>query len=117
MAAIRAVTLIVAEPGVVAARLATAFGWDVSQDYGRFAEVRAGDGMPLWLNEPSDATIDVQQGVLLHCWVDDVSAATAKARAAGAVILREPTTMDFGMESAWAQVDGGPIVDLTRPTS
>lgn len=64
MAAIRAVTLIVAEPGVVAGRLASAFGWDVSQDYGSFAEVRAGDGMLLWLNEPSDSTIDVQKGVL-----------------------------------------------------
>lgn len=115
MAAIRAVTLITAEPDVVAGRLASVFGWDVSHDYGTFVEVSAGDGMVVWLSEPSESTTDLQQGVLLHCWVDDVSAATAGA--AGAAILREPTTMDFGMEPAWAQVEGGPIVDLTRPTS
>lgn len=117
MAGIKAVTLIVAEPSVTAGRLADAFGWEVSQDYGNFAEVKAGDGMVLWLNVPGEPAADLQQGVVVHCWVDDVIAAAARAREAGASILREPTVMDYGMESAWAQVDGGPIVDLTRPTS
>ena len=77
--------------------------------------MKVGDGALLWLNVPGAPTTDVQQGVVVHCWVEDVSAATEHARAAGATILREPTEMDFGMESAWAQVEGGPIVDLTRP--
>jgi predicted enzyme related to lactoylglutathione lyase len=69
----------------------------------------------IWLNVPSEPTVEVQQGVIVHCQVEDVTAAADLARAAGAAILREPTRMDFGMESAWTQVEGGPIVDLTRP--
>ncbi|GAB3917023.1 hypothetical protein GCM10011575_32780 [Microlunatus endophyticus] len=115
MSSINAVTLIVEEPSAVAGRLAAALGWEVSQDYGAFAEVKAGDGALLWLNEPGEPAAESQQGVIIHCWVDDVSAAAAGARAAGAEILREPTVMDFGMESAWVRVEGGPIVDLTRP--
>lgn len=117
MAGIKAVTLIVAEASVTAGRLADAFGWEVSQDYGNFAEVKAGDGMVLWLNVPGEPASDLQQGVVVHCWVDDVTGAATRAREAGASILREPTVMDYGMESAWAQVDGGPIVDLTKPTT
>ncbi len=113
---INAITLIVEQPTAVAQRLRDAFGWTVTQDFGAFAEVITGDGgAMLWLNVPSEPTTAVQQGVVIHCWVDDVSAATELARAAGAAILREPTAMDFGMESAWAQVADGPIVDLTRP--
>lgn len=112
---INAVTLIVDQPSIIARRLSDAFGWTITQDFGAFAEVTTGDGAILWLNVPSETTTTVQQGVIIHCWVDDVAAATDKARAAGATILREPTTMDFGMESAWAQVQDGPIVDLTRP--
>jgi hypothetical protein len=36
---IRAISLIVLEPSAVAAGLAEAFGWTVSQDHGAFAEV------------------------------------------------------------------------------
>ena len=108
---IRAISLIVAEPSQVADRLAGAFGWTVSQDYGAFAEVTTGS-LLLWLNEPSEPTTEVQQGVIVHEFVDDVSAAAERARSAGAAILREPTVMDFGLESAWARVDGGPIIDL-----
>lgn len=68
------------------------------------------------MNIPSEpTTTTIQRGVIIHCWVDDVTAATEKARAAGATVLRELTAMDFGMESAWAQVDNRPIVDLTQP--
>ena len=117
---INAITLIVDQPSAVAGRLRDAFGWTVTQDFGAFAEVTIGDGAMLWLNVPGEPTAAVQQavvqqGVIIHCWVDDVPAATEQARAAGAAILREPTAMDFGMESALAQVDGGPVVDLTRP--
>lgn len=115
MPAINAITLIVEEPGVVAQRLADAFDWQISQDFGVFAELKTESGALLWLNSPSEPTTTLQEGVIIHCWVDDVTAATERARAAGAVILREPTVMDFGMESAWARVDGGPVVDLTRP--
>lgn len=117
MSSINAVSLIVEEPSAVAGRLAAALGWEVSQDYGAFAEVRAGDGALLWLNEPGGPATEIQQGVIIHCWVDDVATAATKARAAGAEILREPTVMDFGMESAWVRVQGGPIVDLTRPVN
>ena len=110
---IRAISLIVAEPSVVAARLAAAFGWTVSQDYGAFAEVTTGSVL-LWLNEPSEPTTELQQGVIVHEYVDDVRVAAERARAAGATILREPRVMDFGLESAWARVDDGPVVDLTR---
>ena len=99
----------------VAQRLSEAFGCTITQDFGAFAEVTAGDGAVLWLNVPSQPTTALQQGVVVHCWVDDVATATATARTAGATILREPTVMEFGMESAWAQVQDGPIVDLTRP--
>lgn len=112
---INAITLIVAEPAPVAQRLAAAFGWTVTHAANAFAEVKAGDGAVIWLNVPGEPTTDEQQGVVVHCWVDDVSEAAERARAAGATILREPTEMDFGMESAWARVEGGPIVDLTRP--
>ena len=115
MATLDAITLIVDEPSAVAGRLAEAFGWSVTQDFGSFAEVKADGGATLWLNAPGEPTTHVQQGVLIHCWVADVAAAAERARAAGATILREPTVMDFGMESAWAQVTGGPIVDLTKP--
>ena len=116
MPSINAVTLIVDDPSAVAQRLVEAFGWTTTQDYGAFVEVTTGGGALLWLNVPGGDTSRIQQGVVVHCWVDDVSAATERARAAGATILREPVTMDFGMESAWAQVMGGPIVDLTRPS-
>lgn len=112
---IRAVTVIVDEPSAVAGRLAAAFGWEVTQDFGAFAEVRDGDSTIVWLNIPSEPTTEVQQGVILHSWVEDVAGAAETAREAGAEILREPTTMDYGMVSAWARVAGGPIVDLTRP--
>ncbi|GAA4425104.1 hypothetical protein GCM10023169_22420 [Georgenia halophila] len=69
------------------------------------------DAITLVVQEPRE----VQCGGVVHCQVPDVSAATERARASGATIVREPTRMDFGMESAYAQVDGGPIVDLTRP--
>lgn len=95
--------------------LAADFGWEITQDFGAFAEVHTGGGPALMLNVPSIETTEIQAGVVLHCPVDDVSAATERARAAGATILREPARMDFGMESAYAQVDGGPVVDLTRP--
>lgn len=115
MPSINAVTLVVRDPSATAQSLAKAFGWEVTQDFGAFAEVNAGGGAVLWLNVPSEPTTAIQQGVIIHCWVDDVPAATERARAAGATILREPTAMEFGMESAWAHVDGGPIVDLSRP--
>lgn len=115
MPSINAVTLIVNEPSAVARRLADAFEWTITLDFGAFAELSAGGGALIWLNVPADPSDDLQQGVIVHAWVDDVVAAVDRARAGGAVILREPTRMDFGMESAWAQVEGGPIVDLTRP--
>lgn len=115
MPTINATTLIVTEPSAVAARLAEAFGWEVTQDYGPFAELSAGEGALIWLNVPSGITSHTQQGTLVHYQVEDVATAVEHARAAGASILREPTHMDFGVESGWAQVDGGPIVDLYRP--
>lgn len=115
MASINAVTLIVNDPSAVAHRLADTFGWTITQEFGAFAELSPGDGALIWLNVPADSGDALQQGVVIHSWVDDVVAAASRARARGAVILREPTRMDFGMESAWAQVEGGPIVDLTRP--
>jgi predicted enzyme related to lactoylglutathione lyase len=115
MPSINAVTLIVNDPSAVAHRLADSFGWTITQDFGVFAELSAGDGALVWLNVPADRSDRLQQGVVIHAWVDDVDAAVNRARAGGAVILKEPTKMDFGMESAWAQVEGGPIVDLTRP--
>lgn len=113
---INAITLIVEQPSAVAQRLRDAFGWTVTQDFGAFAEVIIDDGgAMLWLNVPTEPTTAVQQGAIIHFWVDDVSAATERARASGAAIMREPTAMDFGMESALAQVEDGPVVDLTRP--
>ena len=114
MTGINAITFVVDEPSAVARRLVEAFGWEVTQDYGSFAEVVAGQGPLIWLNVPSELTDQVQQGVLVHCQVDDVRAAAERARAAGATIVLEPTRTDFGTESAWAQVEGGPIVDLSR---
>jgi predicted enzyme related to lactoylglutathione lyase len=112
---INAVTLVVAEPSVVAQRLSDAFGWRVTPDLGVFAELTTVSGALLWLNGPSEPTTALHEGVIVHCWVDHVTAATERARAAGAVILREPAAIDFGMESAWVRGDGGPIVDITRP--
>jgi len=115
MTGINAITLVVNDPSAVAHRLAEAFGWAVTQDFGLFAEVVAARGPLIWLNVPSGMTSLVQQGVLVHCQVNDVSTAAAQACAAGATILQEPTRTDFGTESGWAQVAGGPIVDLYRP--
>lgn len=112
---INAITLIVEQPSTIAHRLHDAFGWTITQDFGAFAELTTGNGAVLWLNVPSETTTALQQGVVVHCWVDDVTSAANKARTAGATILREPTAMDYGMESAWVQVQDGPIVDLTRP--
>ena len=112
---INAITLIVEQPSTIARRLHDAFGWTITQDFGAFAELATGNGAVVWLNVPSDATTALQQGVVVHCWVEDVRSAADRARAAGATILREPAAMDYGMESARAQVQDGPIVDLTRP--
>ena len=114
MSGIEAITLIVSDPSGVAQRLAVAFGWQVTADHGTFAEVDAGDGPSLWLNAPSESTPLTQQGIVLHRTVEDVQAAADQALNAGVQILREPTKMDFGMESALAMVEGGPIVDLAR---
>jgi predicted enzyme related to lactoylglutathione lyase len=111
---IHAVTFTVAEPSAVAARLGEAFGWTVSEDFGAFAEVTTGSST-IWLNVPSESMEMTVAGCVLHVQVADVEAATERARAAGAEILREPTTMDYGAVSAYARVSGGPIVDLTRP--
>jgi predicted enzyme related to lactoylglutathione lyase len=112
--AIDAVTFTVRDPSGVASRLASAFGWTVTQDFGPFAEVSTGS-LVLWLNEPSDAAPEIVAGCVLHVRVDDVSSSLERARAAGADVLREPTVMDFGAVSAYARVEGGPVVDLTRP--
>lgn len=111
---IHAVTFTVADPSQVAGRLSEAFGWTVTEDFGAFAEVTTGS-LTIWLNVPSDSTDPTVAGTVLHVQVADVEAATERARAAGAEILREPTRMDFGTVSAYARVAGGPIVDLTRP--
>jgi predicted enzyme related to lactoylglutathione lyase len=110
-----AITLIVAEPGAVARRLAEGFGWEVTADHGAFAEVAAGVGLRLWLHVPSETTSVLSQGIVLHWAVDDVPAAADRARRSGAEIVREPARMDFGLESALVQVAGGPMVDLTKP--
>ena len=115
MPGIKAMTLTVSDPSAVAQRLAEAFSWTVAQDFGAFAEVSAGGETLIWLNVPSTPTTTVQHGVIIHVEVEDVTRAAEQARSAGATILREPTEMDFGMESALAQVEGGPIVDLCRP--
>ncbi len=116
MDGINAITLVVAEPSAVARRLAAAFGWEVTADHGSFAEVVAAAGPNLWLNVPSETTSLIQQGIVLHYAVEDVAAAADRARNSGAEILREPTRMDFGLESALVQIQGGPIVDLTSPS-
>ena len=108
------ITLMVSDPSKVAERMARAFGLKVTQDFGSFVELEFADGV-LWLNTPQKPTKETQRGIVLQLDVDDVGAATERARSAGATILREPTEMDFGTESALAQVEGGPIVDLSRP--
>ncbi|MFT3944505.1 MAG: hypothetical protein QM705_11905 [Ancrocorticia sp.] len=110
---INAVTFVVADPSSVARAMSDAFGWMLSQDHGTFAEIVTGS-IVIWLNGPSQETSALAEGVVLHVEVDDVRQATEQARKAGASILREPTLMDFGVESAYAQVPGGPVIDLMR---
>ena len=55
-----------------------------------------------WRKSPSAAGGANTQN--LFCYVDDVEAHCTQARAAGAVILKEPTTVDYG-EGHW--VDRG----------
>jgi predicted enzyme related to lactoylglutathione lyase len=111
---IDAVTFTVQDPSDVAKRLGLAFGWNVTQDFGAFAEVTTGS-LTIWLNLPSESTPELVSGCVLHVAVEDVAAALERARTAGAEVLREPTIMDFGAVSAYARVHGGPIVDLTSP--
>lgn len=111
---IRAVTLMVPHPADLAHRMARAYGWRAEVHGDAFAELTTGDGAVLWLNVV-DGPVPSLDAVVIHCFVDDVTAACERARAAGAEILREPEVMPFGLESAYARLPGGPVVDLTRP--
>lgn len=110
---IEAITAIVTDVPAVADQLHRAFGWPITQQFDTFAELNA-DGFTLWLNAPGWPAPIPAAGVIIHHQVEDVAAATERARAAGATITREPTKMDFGTESAYALV-AGLTIDLHRP--
>lgn len=81
----------------------------------RFAELDAG-AITIMLSPDAMVPVDNAAGVILHFQVDDVGAAADKASAAGAKVLKEPFTTDWGWESCLIAGPAGVVVDFYRPT-
>ncbi|WP_217183890.1 glyoxalase/bleomycin resistance/extradiol dioxygenase family protein [Streptomyces sp. AC495_CC817] len=93
--------------------LSEAYGWTVLTDDPRFGELDAG-GLRVMLSTEAMVPWAQAGGVILHHYVDDVPAATARAVEAGAVLLRGPLRTDWGTEAAYLEGPEGVIVDLCR---
>lgn len=78
----------------------------------RFAEIDVG-GFTLLLS-PADPPTKPARGVILHLEVDDVDAATERARGQGIAILREPASTDWATYSAWIAGPEESVIDLYR---
>lgn len=118
MTEIRAITLVLDNPSLVAASLRDIFGWTLESDFGAFASLLLPGGIPLWINEPGPGRATTSN-VVIHLTADDVDAAFHDAMTRGARALREPTDMDYGERSAWVTSDQAPeiVFDFSRPLS
>lgn len=118
MTRIRALTLALDDPSAAAAALHEVLGWTVEADFGSFASLTRDGSIPLWLNTPETGH-QAAHGVVIHVAADDVDAAFQQAVARGAVVLREPTDMDFGERSACVSTTATPglTIDFSRPST
>lgn len=82
----------------------------------RFAEIPAG-AVTLMLSPDAMVTMGNARGVILHVAVDDVAAAADRARAAGATILQQPMTTDWGWESCLIAGPAELVIDLYHDVS
>ncbi|MGK9220853.1 MULTISPECIES: VOC family protein [unclassified Microbacterium] len=93
--------------------LSEAYGWTVLTDGPHFGELDAG-GLRVMLSRDAMVPWGTTDGVILHHYVEDVAAATSRAVAAGAELLRGPLLTDWGTEAAYLRGPGGLIVDVCR---
>ena len=82
----------------------------------RFAEL---DGKSITLMLSPEALVPVQPaaGIIIHVEVDDVTQALKQAQSAGATVLLELTTTDWGTESAMIAGPEDIVIDFYRWTT
>ncbi|REJ05513.1 hypothetical protein DY023_09740 [Microbacterium bovistercoris] len=93
--------------------LSAAYGWAVLTDDPNFGELDAG-GIRVMLSRDAMVPWGALDGLILHHYVDDVTAAVARAVTAGAELLSGPLMTDWGTEAAYLRGPGGLIVDVCR---
>lgn len=111
--AVRAIDLQVDDVSAATELLSVAYGWSVLTDDPNFGELDAG-GLRIMLSRDAMVPWAPLGGVIVHHYVDDVQAVTARATAAGAELLAGPLTTDWGTESAYLKGPGNLIVDVCR---
>src|SRR4051794_31147627 len=115
------VTPVLVYPDVRAAVawLTEAFGFEerVRIGEGHRAQMRAGADGAVVVAEPRGEQVPPAPGAVTHVLklrVADVDAALARARAAGARVLQEPTTYEYGERSCLVEDLAGHRWELTR---
>ena len=107
------VDLIVADVRGAVRFFRDALGLEPVVEEDMFAELDAG-AIKIMLS-PNEVDLGRTSGVVLHFKVDDVPAATDRVRGAGARVIREPTRMDWGWESALVSGPEGTTIGRYRP--
>lgn len=110
---LRSVDLIVPNVREAAIFLENAFGLTASVVEDRFAELDAGS-ITLMLSPDAMVATEPVRGVILHLEVPDVEAAAARAKAAGAVVVQDIVTTDWGTESVMFAGPADLLVDCYR---
>ena len=105
--------LIVTDVPAATAFLAAALGVDPAYAEERFAEFRLG-ATTVMLSPDALVPMAKARGVILHCEVPNVDRALARARAAGATVLRETAPTDWGWESAMIAGPDAIVIDFYR---
>jgi catechol 2,3-dioxygenase-like lactoylglutathione lyase family enzyme len=111
--AVTAIDLQVDDVPAAVSLLHRAYGWTVTADEDGFGEVMAGD-LRIMLSKDAMVPWGATDGVILHEYVADVSAAVERATAAGAELLLGPLRTDWGTEAAYLRGPGNLVVDLCR---
>ncbi|GAB3415239.1 VOC family protein [Flindersiella endophytica] len=106
-------TLIVSDVAKAVAYFRNVLGFAVHGDGDGYAEVDLGT---LVCGLMSDAMVPVKpaEGVILQVRVEDVAGTLRTVQQRGANVLLEPTTTDWGTESAMVAGPDGIVVELYR---